>query len=289
MTRPATLVTAAVLVIALLVLLTHLGTDYSEYSRYNPGWNGTSRFFTENLPATAISISNPADLSRYQDTLLLVIAPNTTIQGKPYRDFLERGNTIVLFDDFGTGNQLLETTGSGMRLRQVPVMSADRAYNDPVFVKVHRGPGPGPLQNISSLILDRPASVEGGRPLFMTSLLSWEDTYPDNKANANETLGSFVVGAYEEIGKGRLIVISDPGILINAMAGPAGGDDRGAFLSGLLHLHPVILVDTNGSMTDDTTLPSRIIHMVQTTSSIRIGILILVILIVFFGFYRKVW
>jgi hypothetical protein len=290
--KPVSVVTGVVILVAIMVLLFHLSTDYSDYSMHNPGWNGTSQLFGD-LPAErAVLLSTNAGLSQYNDSVLLIIAPGKNFSQEDltsYLNFLDRGNTIVLFDDFGTGNELLRQTGTGIQIRQIPLLSADRAFEDPVFLKTYPVNDGELVLNISGLTMDRPSALYGGDPFLVTSLLSWEDTNHNNKADQNETIGQFVVGSSGHVGKGRIIVISDPGILINSMTNTGTGQDRDRFIDIILHLNRTALIDQTNSMTANTTPQSRIIHVVQTTSSIRIGILTLILLIVFFGFQRRIW
>jgi len=289
--KPISLITGIVILVAIMVLLFQLSTDNTDYSMHNPGWNGTSQFFSD-LPVDEVAIlTDTAELSQYNDAVLFIIAPDknfTPDDRERYRDFLVRGNTIVLFDDFGTGNELLQQTGTAIRIRQTPLLSADHAFEDPAFVKTYPVNTNGQVLNISGLTMDRPSALDGGHPFLVTSLMSWEDGNGNNKADQNETLGRFVVGSFDQVGEGRIFVISDPGVLINSMAESETGQDQARFIDTMLHLNRTAIIDQINSMTADTTPQSRIIYIIQTTSSVRIGMLTLLLFLVFFGFRKQV-
>jgi hypothetical protein len=275
-----------------MVLLFHLSTDYSDYSAHNSGWNGTSQFFSALPGDNTVIIEDNSQLEQYHDSVLLIIAPGRNVSdsdGLRYREFLGRGNTIVLFDDFGSGNDLLRQFGTDIRIRRTTLLSADQAFNDPVFVKAYPVGSSDLTGNISAMTMDRPSVIEGGEMFLVTSLLSWEDTNSNKKADSNETIGRFVVGSEDRAGTGRIIVVSDPGVLINSIAATDTGLDRDRFIDTLLHLNRTVLVDQVYSMTADTTPSSRIIHIIQTTSSIRISVLTILFVILLIGFWKRIW
>lgn len=286
------LVTLGVLIIAGTVLLLHLSADYNDYSRYNPGWNGTSRFF-ESLEQDKVVLLTAADeLPGYNNSALLIIAPAgnySETDTRYYRDFLERGNTVLVLDDFGSANSLLNQLRTGVRLRNIPLMSADRAYNNPVFIRAYPYGRSPVIRNITTLTLDRPSAVDGGSPFLLSSLLSWEDQNDNQRADQNETIGQFAVGTMVQVGNGGLYVISDPGIIINAMEGSDEAGDRATFIANIINLMDTTIIDQSHSMTGITTTPSRIIHKIQTSLATQVGLLALVLIIFVIGFRKQLW
>ena len=101
-----------VLLMAALILATHLTSNNLDFSQYNPDWNGTSRFFSDLDRHHTVMIQDSAQLASYRNNaLLLIIAPERSPTGAEitaYQAFLDRGNTIVLADDFGTGREILQ-------------------------------------------------------------------------------------------------------------------------------------------------------------------------------------
>ena len=104
---------------AALILTAHLTSNNLEFSRYNTNWNGTSQFFSDLDRHHTEMILDRTQLAPYQNNaLLLIIAPERSPTGAEitaYQAFLDRGNTIVLADDFGTGAEILRRIGAGSR------------------------------------------------------------------------------------------------------------------------------------------------------------------------------
>ena len=206
--RRAFWIAGLVLLAAALLLTAHLTSNTLEFSRYNTGWNGTSLFFSALDRHRVTDITDPAGLAGYNNTtLLLIIAPEREPTGQEtdaYRAFLQRGNTILLADDFGSGNAILRGMGSRISILPGNLSSLDRAYGDPYSVVVYNVTNVSPVGSLSAVVLNRAAPLEGGTPLLRTSFLSWTDTNGNERIDSEEALGTFSVMAREEIGNGEL-------------------------------------------------------------------------------------
>jgi hypothetical protein len=220
---PYRMVEAAVgimLVIATVALFLHLTTTNSEFGRYNPQWNGTSVVFDALDAHGSVMVSDPAALGRGQNRTLLVIAPArspTVEEEAAYRDFVAAGNTLVLADDFGSGNALLRAVGASVRLDSGNLSSFSREFevsNAPLGYSVAERPL---VSGISKVVFNHPVAVSGGEPLLNTTILSWVDTNGDGRADRAEPLNRFTVMTEEAVGSGRVIVIGDASLFINEM------------------------------------------------------------------------
>jgi hypothetical protein len=276
-------VAGVVLLAAALLLAAHLSGNSLEFSRYNTGWNGTSQFFSSLDRHRSTEISDPSALASYRNNaLLLIIAPGRPPAGQEigaYRDFLLQGNTIVLADDFGTGKEILRGLGSRISVLPGNLSSVDRAYADSYSVVAYRVANISPVESVSTLVLNRPAPLEGGKPLMATSLISWIDANGDRRINSNEMLGKFSVMAEDEFGRGRLVVLSDPSIFINSMQDLEKNWDNRQLIRTLADHDGPFLVDQMNSRTTDTDGLSGILHVIRTTFIIQVlfvGILMLV-------------
>jgi hypothetical protein len=284
-------VAGIVLCAAAFLLVAHLSGNSLEFSRYNTGWNGTSQFFSNLDRHRFTEISDPAQLATYRNNaLLLVIAPGhspTSPEIAAYRNFLEQGNTILLADDFGTGREILEGLESRITVLPGNLSSVDRAYADSYSVVVYRVTNTSPLQRVTTLVLNRPAPLEGGTPLMVTSIMSWIDANGDRRINSNEMLGKFSVIAQDDIGRGSLVVLSDPSIFINSMQDPGEKWDNRQLVQGLFNRDGPLLVDQMNSRTNDAEGMSEILHVLRTTLSIEIVIIALLVLFAAVAWRRK--
>jgi hypothetical protein len=290
--RSAFWVAGAVLLAAVLVLTVHISSNNLEFSRYNDGWNGTSSFFSDLDRHQVTMVADPTQLASYRNnTLLLVIAPShppTRTELAAYRAFLDRGNTLFLADDFGNGNAILEGVGSRIAILDGNLSSVDREYNDPYSVTVYRRSDKGIAKNSATLILNRPAALEGGDPVFTTSVLSWVDENGDKRLNSEEMMGRFTVIAEEKVGQGTVVVLSDPSIFINSMLESGQPGDNRAFIRDLTRNNMTVAVDQMNSRTRDAEGFSEILHLIRTTIAIELLTLTLLVMAAV-GLWRRKW
>ena len=289
--RRAFWIAGFVLLAAALLLTAHLTSTTLEFSRYNTGWNGTSLFFSGLDRHRVTDIPDPAGLTPYENTaILLIIAPEREPSGQEtdaYRAFLERGNTILLADDFGSGNAILRGIGSRISILPGNLASLDRAYGDPYSVVVYNVTNVSPVGSLSAVVLNRAAPLEGGTPLLRTSFLSWTDTNGNERIDSDEALGTFSVMAHEKIGRGELVVLSDPSIFINSMQDVDEKYDNRKLIGNLVARQEPVLIDQMNSRTTGTEGMSTIIHVMKTTISTEMLFIVVLLLIAAVAWKRK--
>ncbi len=248
-------VVGLVVLAAAVALFVHFSATDAEFSRYNPAWNGSSAYYAALDERGAVAVRDLAVLGGRANATLLVVAPvraPTPDEAAAYTSFVRSGGTLVLADDFGAGNAVLEAVGSGMRLDQRNLSSLERAFELPAAPLGYPVAGALLGANLSTIVFDHPAAVLGGAPFLESSRLSWMDDDGNGRPDVTEPLGRFVLAASEELGAGRIVAIGDASLVINAMQGLRIGDN--ALL--LARLVPDgVLVDERLSRTADANGP----------------------------------
>ena len=275
-------ITGLILVIALFLIIFQLSANNLEFSRYNPGWNGTTSFFSDLDRHHTLDANDPSALAgQPRNATLLIIAPKrypTAPELAAYRDFLRQGNRIILVDDFGTGNAILDGIGSTINILPGNLSSLDRQYPDPGSVVAYRVTGENEFSLPADIALNYAAPLEGGSPLILTSVLSWVDVNGDRRLNFGEDMGTFPVMAIETIGPGQVIVLSDPSIFINSMYHQAENENNRFLIRSLVSSDGLVLIDQMNSRTADDTAFGEILHIIKNTVIIEVIILCLIIL-----------
>ncbi|MDO9325556.1 MAG: DUF4350 domain-containing protein [Methanoregula sp.] len=284
-------ITGAIIVVAVFILVMHLSANNMEFSRNNPGWNGTSSFFSDLDRHRSIEIMDSKNIpGHHPNSTLLIIAPEnhpTTQELAAYRAFLKEGNTIFLADDFGTGNEILVGMGSRISILPGNLSSLDRRYSDPYSVIAYPTSEKSPVILPNDIALNRPAPLEGGSPLMLTSVMSWTDINGDRRLNYGENMGTFPVMVTESIGPGQLIVLSDPSIFINSMYLQEKNGNNRILIRNLLSRDGQILIDQMNSRTADASGLGEILHVIRTTIIIEILILCLLMLGIAWAWKKK--
>jgi hypothetical protein len=205
------LVFAGILLLVLPLAIPVIKTS-AEFSMFNTGWNGCSKFakiLSERGKIYPIMYPyNSVGLDRLEGTLL-VIGPDidfSSLEAEEVRKFLENGGTLFIADDFGTANKLLEKLGVKARFTTQPLKDVFYSKREefPVAVRIE---DPDLAAGVEKITLNIPSAITGIEGKIYTSKVSV----------VGKNTGSFPVMAEIKYGKGRIILLSDPSILMNDM------------------------------------------------------------------------
>lgn len=210
-----------------------------DFSIFNSGWNGTSGLaistyrlgkfvpsFEAKTTGTDITVAqmNLDELSLDPQTAALAIIgpsrPFSKADGDLVGNFVSNGGMLVLADDFGTGNSLLEGMGATSQISGKLVI--DLSFEKKPEFSVCFDMVPDALtKNVTALLLNYPSTITiagaGADALAYTSIASWLDTNTNRAQDPGEPQGPFPVLAREHLGLGSIVLLSDPSVLINGM------------------------------------------------------------------------
>lgn len=269
-----TIIIIVTVTFAMCASIIHFSSNDFEFSKLNPNWNGTSQFFSIPERHTTFELYQLSTLYSTTNSTLIIIAPNeefTLDQIEYYRNYILRGNTIFLADDFGTGNSLLHGIGSNISILPGMVTSADRAFNNSYAIVSYSESSNHPIMlGVHTLVLDKAAHLLGGNPLATSSLFSWIDKNEDLKITNKEILGKYTILSYEKLGKGEIIVLSDPSIFINTMGTLENKWGNQKFIRNILYLNPTVYIDQIHSKTNDMSGLNRIIEIIKGNALLKI-------------------
>ncbi len=240
---------SSVLLGILVATLTVLASIYyspptDDFEPGNPFWNGLSTA-SEDLNLT--ELGDLASL-RYYDprtSALLIVGPSEPFSQEEVgaiADFLSGGGLVIVADEFGTANELLDTLGVGVRLNGSLLLDPLFRERSARLPKIFDAAG---LQANGSqaVAMNFATVIEGsaGDVLARSSAFSFLDLDADGEWDEGEPRGPFVVAAETRYGGGRIVLISDSSVLINAMVRLGGNLE---FVRGLSE-NRTILLDTS--------------------------------------------
>ncbi|WP_048150653.1 DUF4350 domain-containing protein [Palaeococcus ferrophilus] len=197
----------------------------AKYSVLNTGPRGVSSFgrllYSRGEIFPLLSTYDSSGLGGKRGTLL-VIGPNLAFTDEEVGElkvFLEGGNTLILADDFGTGNALLSALGVKERFSKGEVIS-------PIYreasgsVMTSNVLLPELQKGVEVVVTLRPSAVlNPSKPLVL---------FP-NASLLNGKYGAFTLVDEVSYGSGRIILVSDPDLFTNALF-----KDNEAFINNLL-------------------------------------------------------
>ncbi len=237
-------VAAALLIAAGLgVLAMWFSPSRADFQPTNGQWNGLSEFVREWGVTPLDSLGLLA-----QDPLrtVLVVIPYQAVTRDDVtriRRYLEGGGVVALFDKFGSGNQVLQGLGLRARFADAPLLDPLFNYKNrwlPEILQVSVLP-PGGL-----VVLNHGTALTETSDMTVvahSSRYSFLDLKGTGVADPSEPRGPLAVAAWTRVGRGVLVVASDPSVLINAMLGL--GSNR-QFVQALLRFagdHPRVFLD----------------------------------------------
>jgi len=295
--RKIVLFATIIVALSCIPLYLHLTTSGAEFSRYNTQWNGTSLFFEDLQGRGAVMISDLPDILDYRGSRLLVLAPDRTFTAEDLgavRSYLAGGNTLILADDLGTGNQILEGIGAGIRLLPGNLSSLDFYLWDTQSGRYQPTSVIGSVthedsltRGVEVLLLNKPVAVEGGEVLAETSLMSWMDENNDGRINPDEPLGTYSILTRERVGAGTLYVLSDPSIFTNGMVQLPGDMNNTLFLEHLVDA-PVLLVDQSHSRTGEAGGLIPLLAAARSTKVMEILMVGMISILIAYLFHRRI-
>jgi hypothetical protein len=201
-----------------------------DFDLNNPGWNGLSKFKSRVEPVAFLSLEEFSPI----DSILFLIGPS-----KPFSEtealaieaFLRRGGTVVLMDDYGSGNDLLAKLNVSARFANIEMRDPLFRGKDSRLIKIVEVK-PYAL-NVSSLTLNCATVLVGVKEsevLARSSPFSYLDENGNGLPDEGEPKGPFPVMAKIKYGEGALILLSDSSLFINCMIDE---DDNYALLRNL--------------------------------------------------------
>ena len=201
----------------------------ADYSVINTNSTGTSSFGKLLYSKGGVSpILGPLDSTGISDEkgTLVIIGPNIDFapgEISSVRAFLENGNTLLLADDFGTGNELLEGLGLKERLSKEPIVSPAYLKNGNFTITTDIR-DESLARNVEFLLTYRPSAI-----LHAGSAL----VYSPNASRVGKEYGPFPLLEVIPYGKGRIILVSDPDVFTNSLFA-----ENRAFIENLLNYMP---------------------------------------------------
>jgi hypothetical protein len=228
--RPVALgLTSAIVV---LVLTIHYMPPIDDFNPANPFWNGLSR------ASEALGLSPLEDLRRLgvytgsgkaREHVLLILGPSipfTYEEAEAIRRFLVEGGLLILADDFGTGNELLEMLGLDIRLDGSLLLDPHfklKSRQLPKIIRIAGLEAVGPTFNYATIV-----TGHGFKTLASSSSFSFLDLNGNMEWDEGEPRGPFSVAAETNFGGGRVIVVSDSSFMINSMFESEGNAELAA-------------------------------------------------------------
>lgn len=237
----------ALIVIAIIIITLWFYPSNEDFRLENPFWNGLKKV---NQEFSLLPLRNLADLNTHPGGKTLIIVPYLSFTPNELdliSKFVSEGGLLILTDDFGYGNQILEHLGIKTRFSGALLFDPLFNYKNRWFPKISHLTQNELTSNVNHLVLNHATvllNVETQDVLAKSSSFSFLDENDNKKHDETEPVGPLPVVAKTNVGKGILILISDPSLFINSMIEMEGNNK---FISNLFinSSKPIFITQTH--------------------------------------------
>ena len=222
------LILLTVTMVSLMTAVVWFFPSNDDFRTDNPFWNGTKDIESIN---TFIPLASLSGLPASPHEAVLVIIPYLQFSAADLdavSGFITSGGTVIIADDYGYGNQITEFLGLRGRFSGQPLLDPIVNYKNQWFPIISHLKSSFLTAGIDELVFNHATALSGIEAddiLAQSSIFSFLDTDSDRTHSTSETRGLLPVISRHRLGKGKIILISDPSLLINSMV-PIGDNGR---------------------------------------------------------------
>ena len=245
--RVSSILLAAVVVILVISLLCiWFFPSVQDFMASNTVWNGIKDFSSE---FEADEIDSVDDLPDFAEKTALVAIPYLEYSDEELarvKRFVDGGGTLLLMDDCGYGNSILVYLDVDVRFTNKPLLDPLFCHKNQSMPRITDFAPKVEESGIDVITLNHATSltnVTKSEVIAWSSSASFLDINGNGSWEQGEPKGPFVVAAEFRLGKGRLALVSDPSIIINAMVGRDNNYDLIRYLTRHKGEEKEVLVD----------------------------------------------
>jgi len=190
-----------------------------DFRTENEFWNGLQDI---KLQYGINPIHSFDELLENSNNSLLIMIPEiepTTKELDQLNAYVENGGILLLANDYGTGNIILQHMDVLAQFSNQPLLDPLINAGDPRLPLATDLLASPLTKGVKSLSLNHATTIEGDglAKIARSSSFSFLDIDNDTFADGDEPRGPFTILAQTRVGGGELILLADPSLLINAM------------------------------------------------------------------------
>jgi hypothetical protein len=232
--------------ILILIGIFRFSESTADFSTYNPDWNGgvqTREFLSENHQVIVMPVRS--DLASFgpNETAFIILGPSGNFSENDIytiRKFVESGGLLVLGDDFGSGNELLNNLTTSVSFSNMLLQDDVNFWKNSTFPVAATS-----IVNVSNITMNYATSlVITGTSIKVLAITSSFGRISKNESERGQQ-GSYPVIAHFSYGKGEIVAVADPSIFINSML-PM--EENNLLLEELVGNRTTVIFDEMGRM-----------------------------------------
>lgn len=239
---------SVVLILTISLLSIWFYPSIQDFTASNKMWNGINNFSSEFSADNIDSLDALSDLSEKDVLVAIPYLDYSDEEMAQVKQFVDTGGTLLLMDDYGYGNNILDYLGVSARFSGKPLLDPlfnDKNQNMPRIIDFAPRLNESDIDVITFNHATTLTNVRESTVIAWSSSASFLDMNENRVLDQGEPEGPFVVAAEFRFGKGRLALVSDPSIIINTMGGRDDNYDFIRYLTRHIGEQGRILVDSS--------------------------------------------
>ncbi|MFC1954548.1 DUF4350 domain-containing protein [Chloroflexota bacterium] len=241
------LFTTVVLTIIISLICIWFYPSIQDFMVSNITWNGINNYSREFSNENIDSFDVLSNLPKNDILVTIPYLDNSDEEMSRIKQFVNAGNTLILMDDYGFGNHILEYLGVTARFTNKPLLDPLFNFKNQRMPRITDFASEVKESGIDVIMLNHASTlvnVTDSAAIAWSSSSSYLDIDENGALNQGEPEGPFVVAAEFRIGKGILILVSDPSIIINSMVGKDNNYDFIRYLTNHTGEQGKIMIDS---------------------------------------------
>ena len=209
-----------ILVVSLLGILFY--PSASDFMESNKAWNGINSFIKDFKAENSDSVVNISPDNQQQVFVSIPYTDYSSEELERIGEFVSNGNLLLLLDDFGYGNSLLEHMEIEARFSNSLLLDPLFNYKNQYLPRITEFSTDVKETGIEAITLNHASTlinVGQSHIIALSSSASFEDVNRNGLQDEEEPSGPFTVAAEYDYGRGKVVLLSDPSITINTMVG----------------------------------------------------------------------
>lgn len=235
------------LIVSVLILIGifRFSENTNDFGSYNPDWNGgmqIRKLVSENHQVIVMQVRG--DLASYvsNKTAFVILGPRGNFSENDtdiIKKFTETGGLLILADDFGSGNELLNRFTTSVSFSNMLLKDDISFWKNFTFPIASTD-----IRNVSNITMNYPTSLVITDESVKVLSTSRFGMLSKNESERGQS-GSYPLIAQFSYGKGEIVAIADPSIFINSMLQM---EENKRLLEELVGNRTTVIFDETGRM-----------------------------------------
>ena len=209
-----------VLVLVISLLSIWFYPSIQDFMASNTKWNGIYNFSGEFEADNTDSLEALSDSPQNVVLIAIPYQDYTAEELAQIKQFVDAGGSLLLMDDYGYGNNILDYLGVVTRFAASPLLDPLFNFRNQNLPRITDFSSQVKKSKIEVVMFNHATALTGvpeSTGIAWSSSASFLDLNENGVLDQGELKGPFAVAAEFRLGQGRLALVSDPSIILNAM------------------------------------------------------------------------